>query len=68
MKTEWPVVMCPGCRVPMGVKKVTADGPGKPTGKVLYVCEICKTETRRLYKTPKAARDMAKRGRSETPR
>ena len=49
VKTEWPVVMCPGCGVRMGVKTVTADGPGKPTGKVLYICEICKTETRRLY-------------------
>ena len=52
----------------MGVKKVTADGPGKPTGKILYVCDICKTETRRLHKTPSAARDMAKRDRSEAPR
>jgi hypothetical protein len=29
---------------------VTEDGPGKPTGQVVYVCEICKMETTRHYK------------------
>ena len=36
----------------MDVKKVTADGPGKDTGMIIYVCEICKTETARPYKGP----------------
>jgi len=39
-KSEWPEVLCPGCRVQMGVKKVVPDGPNKLTGKVIYVCEI----------------------------
>ena len=53
-RREWPVVICPGCRVPMGVKKVTVDGPGKPSGEVLYACEICKTETARRFNAPPA--------------
>ena len=44
--------MCPGCRVQMGVKEVAADAPGKDTGTIIYVCEICKTETSRPYKGP----------------
>jgi len=52
-KEVWPVVICPGCRVQMGVKKVSVDEPGKASGKIIYACEICKTETRRLYKGPK---------------
>jgi hypothetical protein len=47
---QWPVVLCPGCRVPMVVKQVDVDGPGRATGKVIYVCRICKTETARRYK------------------
>jgi hypothetical protein len=37
----------------MGVRQVTEDGPGKPTGQVVYVCEICKMETTRHYKAAK---------------
>ena len=61
-KSEWPEVLCPGCRGQMGVKKVVPDGPNKLTGKVIYVCEICKTETSRRYKTP-PARAASKRKR-----
>lgn len=46
----WPVVVCPGCRVEMGVLKVEPVGPGKTSGEIRYVCEICGTETRRQYK------------------
>jgi hypothetical protein len=52
-KELWPVVICPGCRVQMGVKNVSVDEPGKDSGKITYACEVCKTETRRLYKGPK---------------
>jgi hypothetical protein len=48
-KSDWPIVMCPGCRVPMGVKKVTVDGPGHDSGEITYACEICKTETARRF-------------------
>jgi hypothetical protein len=37
----------------MAIKKVIADGPGTMTGKILYVCESCGTETERLYKGPR---------------
>jgi len=37
----------------MTVRKVVADGPGTITGKILYVCESCKTETERPYKGPR---------------
>jgi hypothetical protein len=37
----------------MVVRQVTEDAPGKPTGQILYVCEICKTETARPYKAAK---------------
>ena len=47
--------MCPGCRVQMGVKKIMPDGPGKATGMVAYICEICGTETSRPYKQPSEA-------------
>ena len=54
MTTEqWPIVMCPGCRVQMTIKKVTSDGPGRDTGTIVYVCEACKTETTRPYKGPR---------------
>ena len=49
---RWPVVMCPRCRVQMGVAKVTPAGPGTAGGVVLYACEICKTERPRPYSTP----------------
>ena len=49
---QWPIVMCPGCRVQMDVKKIVADAPGKDTGTIIYVCEACKTETSRPYKGP----------------
>ena len=49
---EWPIVMCPGCRVRMTVKSVVADAPGKDTGTITYVCEVCHTETARPYKGP----------------
>jgi hypothetical protein len=37
----------------MGIKNVSVDEPGKDSGEIIYACEICKTETRRLYKGPK---------------
>jgi len=49
-ESEWPRVVCPGCRVNMVVKKVIADGRGTTTGKILYICEVCKMETERPYK------------------
>ena len=49
---DWPIVMCPGCRVAMVVKNVTADAPGRDTGTITYVCDVCKTETSRPYKGP----------------
>ena len=45
----WPIIGCPGCRMQMGIKKVTTDGPGTKTGTVVYICEICQTEARRPY-------------------
>lgn len=36
----------------MSVKSVTADAPGKDTGMITYVCEVCKTETARPHKGP----------------
>jgi hypothetical protein len=50
---KWPTVICPGCKVKMAVKKIVADGRGMITGKILYVCEVCKTETERPYKGPR---------------
>ncbi len=52
-ESKWPTVICPGCKVKMAVKKVVADGRGTITGKILYVCEVCKTETERPYKGPR---------------
>ena len=52
-ESDWPTVMCPGCMTKMTVRKVVADGPGTITGKILYVCESCKTETERPYKGPR---------------
>ena len=46
----------------MAVKTVTADGPGKDTGTIIYVCEACKTETSRPYKGPRMESQAA-----ETP-
>ena len=46
----WPVVMCPGCQVPMGVKAVIEDRPGTDSVTVIYECPICKTETQRHQK------------------
>ena len=43
--SKWPVVMCPGCQVPMGVKAVIQDRPGADSVTVIYECLICKTET-----------------------
>jgi hypothetical protein len=37
----------------MAIKKVIADAPGAMTGKILYVCESCGTETERPYKGPR---------------
>ena len=44
--STWPVVMCPGCQVPMGVKAVVEDRPGTDSVTVIYECQICKTEPR----------------------
>ena len=49
-ESEWPTVICPGCKVKMSVKKVLADGGGTITGKIIYICEICRMETERPYK------------------
>jgi len=38
----------------MGVKKVIPVKPNRLVGEVIYVCEICKTETSWRYKTPPA--------------
>ena len=54
--STWPSVMCPGCKVPMGVKLVTTDSPGSSKGKVVYACVICKTETTRPYKASEPKR------------
>jgi hypothetical protein len=54
--STWPLVMCPGCKVPMGVKLVTTDSPGSVKGKVVYACVICKTETSRPYKVSEPKR------------
>ena len=48
--SKWPVVMCPGCQVPMGVKAVIQDRPGADSVTVIYECLICKTETHRHHK------------------
>lgn len=53
---EWPAVKCPGCQISMGVKKVTPRAPGGDSGEIIYACEICKTETTRLYKAPASTR------------
>jgi hypothetical protein len=45
----WPVVMCPDCKVPMGVKAVLQ---GTDCTEVVYICEICRTERPRLKKPP----------------
>lgn len=58
MQGSWPVVLCPGCNVPMNVKEVATDDRLKQTGRVIYLCEICKTETERPYKGPELA-DLA---------
>lgn len=50
--------MCPGCKVPMGVKRVTPDSPGASKGKIVYACVICKTETERPYKVPAQPRAL----------
>jgi len=50
---DWPTVVCPGCKTEMAIKKAIADGPGAVTGKILYVCESCGTETERPYKGPR---------------
>ena len=44
------MVICPGCKVPMGVRVVVQGGPGAPSGKIAYKCIICKTETERLFR------------------
>ena len=56
--SKWPVVMCPGCKVPMGVKAVIEDRPGTDSVTVIYECPICKTETQRHQKAVgRVARD-----------
>jgi hypothetical protein len=47
VSTESPVVKCPGCNVPMGVKLVSMKAG---TTKVIYACVICKDEEVRQYK------------------
>ena len=49
MVREWPLVRCPDCQVPMGVKAVLQ---GKDCTEIVYVCEICKTERPHLSKKP----------------
>ena len=48
--SKWPVVMCPGCNVPMGVTAVIQDRPGTDSVTVTYECPICMTKTDRHYK------------------
>jgi hypothetical protein len=36
----------------MGIKEVVPDAPGAASGKLIYVCEICRAETMRLHKGP----------------
>jgi hypothetical protein len=50
-QTGWPVVMCPGCKVPMGVKLVVTGRPGDPS-EVTYACVICESKTVRRSKLP----------------
>jgi hypothetical protein len=50
----------------MGVRQVTEDGPGKPTGQVVYVCEICKMETTRHYKATMRQPIQQQHGKSDT--
>jgi hypothetical protein len=66
-KIKWPTVICPGCRVQMGVKAVVAGGPSKSAGKVVYVCEICKTETARIYNQPALPQAPLAERRSRAP-
>ena len=53
MFTHSPVVKCPRCDVPMGVRLVSSGAAGKTT-KVIYACVICGEETARLYKMPES--------------
>jgi len=39
----------------MGVKQVVTDDAVRQTGRVIYSCKICKTETERHYKGPEIA-------------
>ena len=48
--SKWPVVMCPGCNVPMGVTAVIQDRPGTDSVTVTYECPICMTKTDRRHK------------------
>ena len=56
---QWPIVMCPGCRVEMTIKQVISDAPGRDTGTIVYVCDACKTETTRPYKGPQMERQAS---------
>ena len=50
-QSKSPIVKCPGCNVPMGVRLVATGGPGE-FSKVTYACVICRAETVRQYKMP----------------
>ncbi len=49
-QSVWPVVTCPGCQVPMEIRKVAVDAPGTASGTLIYVCTICGTQTARRHK------------------
>ena len=51
MPAQSPIVECPDCNVPMGVKRVSTRAAGEMT-KVIYACVICRTEAVRHYTMP----------------
>ena len=49
-KQQTPLIRCPKCNVPMGVKRVT-DAAGQ-SGQVIYACVVCKAEAVRYFNAP----------------
>jgi hypothetical protein len=44
----WPVVLCPGCKLPMTLQRSEPATEGLQTA--TYKCERCGTETKREFK------------------
>lgn len=51
-KEHLPIVMCPGCRVPMEVKNVAALDEADSVDDITYRCPSCGTVTSRPTKRP----------------